>query len=101
MLFLVEVATRFPDRMLPTERAEIIEQEASRGQQLCRSGAIRHIWRLPGQSANVAVWDCPDSDALHMSLTSLPAWPWMSVLVRPLATHPLTVFVSDVGVHVN
>ena len=51
---------------------------------------ISRIWRIPGDGlANVGIWNTADADDLHSSITSLPAYPYMTTDVRPLATHPL------------
>lgn len=90
MHFLVEAETNLPSDLTPEERADLEEREALIGRQLAMAGTIVHIWRVPGRRANVGVWSGQDADDLHRSLTSLPAWPWMDITVRPLAAHPLS-----------
>ena len=94
MLFLVEAETHLPIEMPPEERADLDERESAAGRRLVTSGTIVHIWRVPGRPANVGIWSGDDADDLHRSLTSLPAWPWMYITVRPLATHPLSTDVE-------
>ena len=89
MYFLVEAETNIPTSMSPAERDDLNVREAAVGTELVAAGKLVHIWRIPGRQANVAVYSCSDADELHRSLTSLPAWPWMMITVRPLATHPL------------
>lgn len=89
MYFLVEAETTMPPSMDPIERADLDLREAAVGTELVTAGKLIHIWRIPGRQANVAVYSCADADELHDALTSLPAWPWMVITVRPLATHPL------------
>ena len=90
MYFLVEAQTRVPTTMSPADRADLDEREEQVGRHHAETGRLVHIWRVPGRQANIAVWSCEDADDLHRSLTSLPAWPWMDITVKPLATHPLS-----------
>ncbi|HEY5230896.1 MAG TPA: muconolactone Delta-isomerase family protein [Galbitalea sp.] len=94
MYFLVEAETALPATMTAAERAELDDREGQAGTRLVETGKLVHIWRVPGRRANVAIWSCDDADDLHRSLTSLPAWPWMDITVRPLATHPLSHLLS-------
>jgi muconolactone D-isomerase len=87
--FLVEIEVRVPVEMPDETRRRLYEQEASRGQELIGCGAIRRIWRVPGRTANIGVWEAQDADALHDYLVSLPLHPWLDVRVRPLARHSL------------
>jgi len=89
MLFLVEIESLLPPDMCEPDRAALIAAERAAGRRARAEGRLRHIWRVPGTLANVAVWDAADADELHELLTALPAWRWMTVSVRPLATHPL------------
>jgi muconolactone D-isomerase len=87
--FLVELETRLPPEIPATDRKSLRARESARGRELRESGVIAAIWRLPGRLANVGVWTAPDSSALHTAISSLPAWPWMTVTVTALAEHPL------------
>lgn len=89
MFFLVEAETSLPADMTDAERADLDQREAEVGTRLALERTIVQIWRVPGRRANVAVWSCVDADELHQALSSLPAWPWMDITVRPLALHPL------------
>lgn len=89
MLFLVEIDSRLPADMSDEVRLELLAAERAAGLEARAAGRLRHIWRVPGTRANIAVWDAEDADSLHALLVALPAWPWMHVSVRPLATHPL------------
>jgi muconolactone D-isomerase len=89
MEFLVEIEVEFPPD-LPTEQLkDIIQNEATRGQELKQAGTIARIWRIPGRRANVGVWVGADADEVHRAITSLPAFPWINARVTALATHPL------------
>jgi muconolactone D-isomerase len=87
--YLVELETRLPPDMPAAEREALLAREAQRGARLRDDGVIVGIWRLSGRRANIGSWDAPDAGALHDALTSLPAWPWMTVTVTALAAHPL------------
>ena len=95
MFFLVEATTHLPADVPAGERADLIARETAADRAQQAAGRLRHIWRVPGAQANVAVWFADDADELHTALTSLPAWPWMTVVVRPLATHPLTTLAEQ------
>jgi muconolactone D-isomerase len=71
------------------ERSDLFEREWRRGSELRDSGVIVRIWRIPGQIANVGIWNATDATVLHDFISSLPLFPWMSVRVTPLAVHPL------------
>jgi len=75
--------------MPPDERERLVALEAGRGRELIAMGKLRRIWRVPGRSANVALYEAIDATDLHALVTSLPLWPWMDVTVEALATHPL------------
>jgi muconolactone D-isomerase len=87
--FLLEIEVRLPASMDDAQRAQLIERERVRGRELADQGIIRAIWRIPGRFANRAIWSAPDATALHTAITSLPLWPYVDVVVTPLATHDL------------
>jgi muconolactone D-isomerase len=90
MQFLVEIDTSLPADMPTETRDELLRRETEQGTILRRDGVIDAIWRVPGRLANVGIWNARDTDSLHAAITSLPAWPWMSVKVTALASHPLS-----------
>jgi len=87
--YLLEIEVRLPASMDNAERARLIEGERVRGRELAAQGVIRAIWRVPGRFANRAIWSAPDATVLHDAITSLPLWPYLDVVVTPLATHDL------------
>lgn len=89
MEFLVRIEIQLPAELPGTERADLAAQELARGKALREAGTIVRIWRLPGRTANVAVWEAGDATELHELLASLPLFPWMDIEVEPLALHPL------------
>jgi muconolactone D-isomerase len=90
MEFLVRIETSLPPAMEEDERAALLHRETERGRELRESGVIRHIWRIPGRLANVAIWSAPTASDLHDALTSLPVWRHAKITVTALADHPLS-----------
>jgi len=87
--FLVHIQISLPPDMGVEARNDLLERERQRGMELRRSGTIVRIWRIPGQFANVGIWNTADATELHAVLSSLPLFPWMQAQVTPLATHHL------------
>jgi muconolactone D-isomerase len=88
--FLARIEIRLPADMPADQRAQLEAAERRRGRELMAARTLRHIWRIPGRTANIGVWSCRDATELHRALTSLPLFPWMDIEVTPLAVHPLT-----------
>jgi muconolactone D-isomerase len=87
--FLVHIQISLPPDIDVDARSDLLERERERGLELRGSGTIVRIWRIPGQLANVGVWEAADATELHAALSSLPLFPWMRARVTPLATHHL------------
>jgi muconolactone D-isomerase len=87
--FLVDITVRMPAEMPKDEREQLISAERKRGRELVESGAIRHIWRIPGALRNVSIWSAGDATELHGLLRSLPSYPYAEISVTALAAHPL------------
>lgn len=75
--------------MPASEREQVLRAELERGRELVASGAIQHIWRVPGGLRNVGIWEASDATELHGLIASLPLFNWLDVEVTPLAEHPL------------
>jgi muconolactone D-isomerase len=88
MEFLVEIRTEWPPDGDPRRRAELVAAESKRAAELAATGILKKLWRIPGTWQNVGLWEAPDATALHQALSSLPFFPWLSIVVRPLAAHP-------------
>jgi muconolactone delta-isomerase len=67
---------------------EILQAEAVRAHELAAAGILRRLWRVPGRRANWGIWVAATTDELHAALESLPLFPYLSITVHPLATHP-------------
>jgi muconolactone D-isomerase len=89
MEFLVQIQVTLPPELSSESRQELMGREQARGRELVNEGIIRRIWRIPGRTANVGIWDAADPTALHQALSSLPMFPYIDARVTPLATHPL------------
>jgi muconolactone D-isomerase len=90
--FLVETEVTLPADLGDERRRGLLAEELARGGALAQAGVLRAIWRVPGRLANRAVWAAADATELHEALTSLPLWPYMDIVVTPLARHPLAQF---------
>lgn len=88
MEFLVEISTEWPADGDPGRRDELVVAENRRAQELATAGILKKLWRIPGTWQNVGLWEAPDATALHAALSSLPFFPWLRIVVRPLADHP-------------
>ncbi|ANY10722.1 muconolactone delta-isomerase (plasmid) [Pseudonocardia sp. HH130630-07] len=73
-------------------RADLLAREKAWSQQWQRSGEWLSIWRCVGEYANLSIFDVRDNEQLHEILWGLPLFPYMTITVTPLATHP-----SDLG----
>jgi muconolactone D-isomerase len=89
MEFLVETEFRLPPEWDVDARENLLDDESRYGAARRDQGALVRIWRVPGRSANVAIWEAVDATVLHELLAKLPLAPYMSITVRPLALHPL------------
>ena len=49
---------------------------------------MKGIWRIVGEYSNFSIFDVADNDELHSILSGLPLFPYMTIHVTPLATHP-------------
>jgi muconolactone D-isomerase len=85
MEFMVRIEVALP----ADQREAIVSAERKRGQELRGAGVLRRIWRIPGTTGNVGLWEAEDATALHAAIASLPAFPWAHVDVTALAEHPL------------
>ena len=91
MLFAVRMDVDIPRDLDPAVRDETVAREKAYSQQLQRAGEWRHIWRVVGQYSNISVFDVESNERLHEILWGLPLFPYMTIEVTPLATHPSAV----------
>ena len=88
MLFHVRMDVHLPPDMDPAVRADLVARERSRAIELQEKGVWPQLWRIAGEYANFSVFDVSSNDELHDVLSSLPLFPYLTIHVTPLATHP-------------
>ncbi|WP_427383204.1 muconolactone Delta-isomerase [Janibacter sp. G56] len=91
MLFHVRMDVRIPHDMDADVKADLVAREKAYAQEVQRSGAWPHLWRIVGEYANVSIFDVESNDALHDVLSALPLFPYMDITVTPLAKHPSAI----------
>ena len=91
MLFHVRMDVTIPRDLDPEVRERLVDEERERAQELQRSGAWPHLWRIVGQYSNISIFDVESNDALHDLLWSLPLFQFMKVEVTPLSRHPSAI----------
>lgn len=87
MEFLVRQSPRTPE----DRRQQVRTAERARATELRELGILVRLWRVPGSPDSIALYCVADATQLHDVLSSLPAFPWMTTTVEPLATHPQEV----------
>jgi muconolactone D-isomerase len=88
MEFLVRSENRLPPDTPADTREELRKAERARAEELRAAGVLKRLWRVPGRTATIGLYEAADPADLHDALTSLPMSPWLDVTVEPLATHP-------------
>jgi len=86
--FLVYADNNFPvdgDKQL---QATLRSGERERATALRESGNLKRLWRAPGRSGWIALWEAADATELHDQIASLPMFPYLDIRVEVLATHP-------------
>jgi muconolactone delta-isomerase len=63
-------------------------REAQRAKELAGQGYLLRLWRLPGQSRALGLWNARNTAEMQAILKSLPLDPWMTVETTPLSGHP-------------
>lgn len=88
MEFLVRTTNNLPADTPPERRRELLETERARAAELREAGILKKLWRVPGTRSAIGWYEAEDATALHEILSSLAFFPWMDIVVEPLATHP-------------
>ena len=87
MEFLVRQENNLPQ--LPAEEAARIKSaERAYAQELRNQGILKRLWRIPGTRTAVGWYEAENATVLHDVLSNLPTFPWQSITVEALATHP-------------
>jgi muconolactone delta-isomerase len=63
-------------------------REAQRAQELAGQGHLLRLWRLPGPSRALGLWNAGNPAEMWAILKSLPLDPWMTVETTPLTRYP-------------
>jgi muconolactone delta-isomerase len=63
-------------------------REARRAEELAGQGHLLRLWKLPGHSRALGLWNAGNPAELQAMLKSLPLDPWMTVETTPLSPHP-------------
>jgi muconolactone D-isomerase len=87
--YLVKAAPtqRFLD-LSAAEVEELIARERTVATALMAEGAITWIWRLPGTTTSVAIWNAESAETLDAHLETLPIFPYQDIEITELAPHP-------------
>ncbi len=85
--FLVHMKLNFPPGMKRPEMQRLYHKEARRAAELATAGAFLRVWRIPGQTAHISLWEARDATALHEMLESWPMFSYMDLTVTPLAVN--------------
>ncbi len=82
--FTISVPEGTPSRTVHDTEA----REAQRAKELAGQGHLLRLWRLPGQSRTLGLWNARDPAEMQAILKSLPLDSWMTVETTPLTRHP-------------
>lgn len=88
MEFLVRMHNDLPPDTPPERRAELRTAERTRAAQLREASILLKLWRVPGSRTAIGLFAAADATELHEALASLPMFPWQTITVEALATHP-------------
>ncbi|MFA9430210.1 muconolactone Delta-isomerase [Egicoccus sp. AB-alg2] len=88
MDFLVRTTNNLPVDTPEERRRELQQAERARAAELREAGLLKKLWRVPGTRSSIGWYEAKDATELHEALSSLAFFPWMDIVVEPLATHP-------------
>ena len=86
--FLTAFTISIPEGTSAQAVAETEAREARRAKELAGQGHLLRLWRLPGRSRALGLWNAGSPAEMQALLTSLPMDPWMTVETTPLSRHP-------------
>jgi len=73
----------------PAEAVDDTEaREAQRAKELAGQRHLLRLWKLPGPSRALGLWNAESPTEMQVLLKSLPMDPWMTVETTPLSRHP-------------
>ena len=91
MEYLVDFTIDIPDGVSATDVDQRSQAEADRVDALAREGHVLRVWRPQpedGRWRAIGLYRADDEATLNAILESLPLYPWMTIEVLALATHP-------------
>lgn len=88
MEFLVRSENTMPADTPTSQRQQLRTAERERAMELRSAGILKRLWRVPGRTATIGLYEAADATELHDALSSLPMAPWLDVTVEALAMHP-------------
>lgn len=88
MEFLVRLRNDMPPDIPPERSAELRTAERARAMELRDAAILVKLWRVPGSQDAIGLFAAADATELHDALASLPMFPWQTITVEALATHP-------------
>jgi muconolactone delta-isomerase len=86
--FLTTFTTIVPAATPAQAVADTEAQEVRRAKELAGQGHLLRLWRLPGASRALGLWNAANPAELQALVKSLPMDPWMTVETTPLSRHP-------------
>ncbi|HEU0318788.1 MAG TPA: muconolactone Delta-isomerase family protein, partial [Solirubrobacteraceae bacterium] len=72
MLFFVRFDISQPDPVANADLVEAWKREAAAALGAVEAGVVRHLWKVAGQRAVLAVIDLPSAEDLDRALAGLP-----------------------------
>jgi muconolactone delta-isomerase len=86
--FLTTFTISVPEGTAAQVVADTEAREARRVKELAGQGHLLRLWRLPGRSRALGLWNAGSPAEMQAFLKSLPMDPWMTVETTPLSQHP-------------
>jgi muconolactone delta-isomerase len=86
--FLITFTIRVPEGTPSRTVHDTEAREARRAKELAGQGHLLRLWKLPGESRALGLWNARDPAEMQAILKSLPMDPWMTVETTPLTRHP-------------
>jgi muconolactone D-isomerase len=63
-------------------------REREYAMKLRTEGFLLKLWRVPGTTDAIGLWEARDATELHALLADLPMFRWLQITVESLAEHP-------------
>jgi muconolactone delta-isomerase len=83
-IFTISIPAGTPSQTVDDTEA----REAQRAKELAGQGHLLRLWRMPGESRALGLWNAGDPAKMQVIVKSLPLDPWMTVETTPLTRHP-------------